>query len=168
MPNRVISFEPPTYSGLFRVTSRLRASDKRECFATRFHDDPAELAIEIDGYSRLGVSWLVCVNQEPVASLGALPIWPGHWNVWAFGTERWGQVVMAMTKHIKRVLIPLLVQMGANSVAAYVHAVHTEACTWLEFLGAVATPLPKWGKSGEDFILYRWFRETTLQGQANG
>jgi hypothetical protein len=159
MPNRV-SFEEPSYSGLFRVTAHLRESDRRECFATRFHDDPAELAREIDSYRPLALSWLVCINQEPVASLGAILVWPGHWNVWAFGTSRWGQAARAITKHVRRVMIPMLLEIGAKSVAAYVHAAHTQACAWLEFLGAKGTLLSKWGKNGEDFVLYRWFRES--------
>jgi len=159
MPSRKISFETPNYSGLFQVTRRLRESDRCECFATRFHDDPSELAREIDVYARMSIGWLVCINQEPVATLGAVLVWPGHWHVWAFGTERWGQVVMAITKHIKRVMIPMLLEVGARSVAAYAHAAHTGACAWLEFLGAKGTPLPNWGKNGEDFVLYRWFRE---------
>ena len=162
---RVVSFEQPDYAGLRRVTTRMRESDRRECFATRFHDDPEALAREIDGYQPMSISWLVCVNQEPVASLGALLVWPGHWNVWAFGSERWGEVVMAMTKHIKRVMIPLLLEVGAHTVAAYVHAAHTQACAWLEFLGATGTPLEDWGKNREKFILYRWSRESTLQEQ---
>ena len=165
MPNRVISFEMPNYSGLFRVTSRLRKSDREECFATRFHDDPAELAREIDGYTPTALSWLVCVNREPVASLGAVLLWPGHWNVWAFGSERWDQVVLAITKHVKRIMIPMLLEVGALSVCAYVHAAHAAACAWLAHLGAEPTPLPRWGKNGEDFVLYRWFRETTLAAQ---
>jgi hypothetical protein len=160
MPTRKISFEQPNYSGLFRVTSHLRESDRRECFATRFHDDPSELAREIDGYARMSIGWLVCVNQEPVATLGAILVWPGHWNVWAFGTDRWDQAVLSMTKHIKRVLIPMLLKVGAHTVCAYVHAAHTGACAWLEFLGAKGTLLPQWGKNQEDFVLYRWSRES--------
>lgn len=141
MPNRV-SFEQPTYSGLYRVTSHLRQVDRDECYATRFHDDPSELAREIDRLVPVSVSWLVCNNREPVASLGAALTWPGHWTAWAFGTSQWPKVVLAMTKHIKRVMIPMLLEIGAHTVAAYAHAAHVEACKWLEFLGAAPTSYP--------------------------
>jgi hypothetical protein len=153
----MIAFCSPDLAAMQYVCEHLRDVDRHECFATRFHDNPKALAAEISSYGP--ISWVVFHNDEPVAALGAVELWPGHWNVWAFGTDQWPKVVKTITKHISRVMIPGLAACGARTAGAYVHADHEEACRWLAWLGASPTPLENWGKNGEKFILYRWFAD---------
>ena len=139
---------------LLFVADRMRECDRREIFATRWNDDPAELAGTILALGEFG--W-VAGTDLPIAAFGAIPAWNGVWQVWMFATDDWPQVSLGVTKFIKRVMIPALRDIGAHRAECRSIEGHVTAHRWLECLGAhKESEIPNFGRNGETFYLYSW------------
>lgn len=150
----------PTPEGVAHICRHLRAADAAEIFATRWDDDPDDLADEMLRRP-LGLVDMAVRDAEPVALVGAVPAWPGVWSVLAFGTDKWDKVAVTLTRHVRRFLIPALVGAGAHRAHCFSAAEHHTAHAWLtRSLGARRGPdLPNFGKNGETFVVFEWSRE---------
>lgn len=150
----------PTFAACHRVACNLRERDKAELFATRWSNSPAELAQT--AVHTGAFRWSACLDGTPEALIGAMPRWPGVWSAWAYGTDEWPRVVGALTRHVRRFMLPALFNAGAHRVDAFALEEHEDARKWLSFLGAEENnTLDKWGKNGETFVCYVWTRENT-------
>lgn len=139
------------------IAYNLRQADREELAATCWRLDSALLARTADA-CRLGFV-AAADDGTPVAAFGATEAWPGVWQVGMFATARWPEVALAATRHARRVLMPAVRDTGAHRAHAFSLATHTEAHRWLEWLGASReTTLRGWGRGGEDFILFAWWR----------
>lgn len=148
--------EPP-YEDVLAVAQNLRRRDAEEIFATRYGNDPADLARDtmLTGAFR----WGFYLDDKPVAMLGAFPRWPNVWSLWAYGTDDWQKVILAMTKHATRFMKPAMYNAGAKRVDCMVLGTHTDSRTWLEHLGLrPEKTMDNWGKKGETFVCYCWTR----------
>src|SRR3546814_12825662 len=77
---------------------------------------------------------------------------PGVWSVLLFATDEFHKIRLSLTKHVKRVMIPALVEVGAHRAECHSMEGHAEAHAWLELLGAEREGVrPRFGKNGEDF-----------------
>lgn len=135
----------------------MRAADREEVFATRFDDGSEALAHDIMQVPQF--VWVALKDGEPVAVIGARPMWPGVWCAFAFGTDRFDEVVLTLTKHVKQFMEPALERV-CHLLVAYCHERHYKAQRWLVRLGAepIAPVLEHWGRERENFILYGWRR----------
>lgn len=143
------------------VARRMRAADFEEISATSWHrtreDVAAELAHKIDG--RNGFTWSARWNGTPTAIIGAIPMHPTLWSVFAFGTDDWPRVVLSLTRHVRHFMIPGLMHAGCHRAICASHAHHRSAHRWLEMLGASKESVQTGaGKDGQDFFLYVWRR----------
>ena len=148
----------PDLEALKHITHNLRERDAAEIFACRWSDDPDDLASDVSQYGEF--QWMVRLDGEPVAAIGAYPAWPGVWSVWAFGTDNWPKVILSLTKHVKRFMIPAFLNQKAHRAECRALKTHTDACRWLEMLGAhKEAELAGFGRQREDFNLYVWRKE---------
>lgn len=141
------------------VVQNMRAADREEIFATRHGDCLDTLASDV--FQHWGsVGWVAWHDHLPVAAFGATSLWPGSWMAWLFATDNFGQVGFEVTRHIRRVMIPSLVDRGASRCEARSIISHTEAHRWLRSsLGATEEArLRRYGRNGEDFLVFRWDR----------
>lgn len=145
----------PDFLSVMHVVSNMRESDRSEIFALRWNDSPLDLVADCT-WSHM--SWVAHLD-EPIAVVGASPIHPGAWNVYAFATDRFREIAFDLTKFIRRVIIETLVCMGAHHAQCYSIEGHDDAHRWLEMLGATFVPVPFYGRNGESFRLYMWTRE---------
>jgi hypothetical protein len=147
----------PDLLALAYITRNLRERDQAECFAC-YVDTPDDLAAQT---AAQGVfQWVAWANDRPVASIGARNLWPGVWSVWAFGTDEWPSVVLLLTRHVRRAMIPALVRAGAHRVHCDALATHEDARRWLTALGAREEGVRRGlGRNGEDFVTYAWSRD---------
>lgn len=153
---------PLNYGNLLYIAQRMRELDKEEIYATRWTNNPKDLAE--DGMMIPHMSWIAAADGEPVAGFGAVPMHPGCWAVWMFATDKWPKVALSVTRYIKKKLIPSLQQAGAVRAECRSHANHHIAHKWLDSLGAVKeSTLKKYGKDGEDFYLFKWHNDSTLK-----
>lgn len=150
---------PVERSAVEYIVANLRLRDYEEIFAQRWTDDQKSLIDEIMLWSGK-MTWVFWRDGVPVALLGAWPVRPGVWSVWAFGTYRWPRVLSAMTKHVKRFIIPALLRAGAHRAEAVALATHRDSRRWLLALGAREEGTRRgWGRNGEDFVSYVWHPE---------
>jgi hypothetical protein len=158
----VVLRQAPPLADMLHITSNLRARDFDEISATRFVPSRQEFAqrlAEEATYSG-NFRWIAYRDGIPVAAIGATPRWPHVWSVWAFGTTDWPRVVLSLTKHVRRVIIPALYATGARRADCMALSTHEDARRWLEHLGAAPEKtMDNWGKNGESFVLYCWARE---------
>lgn len=79
--------EPEFYS-LTQICLSLRESDKTEIYNVRPHDSPLQLAMEsLHAVRNMGRGRVAWANGRPVAFMAFTENWPGHWDVWMFGTD---------------------------------------------------------------------------------
>lgn len=152
----------PTYHDVLHIAENLRPRDKAELFATHYGEDPHTLANE--AVAAGSFKWATYLNGTPVAVVGAFPRWPHVWTAWAYGTPDWPKTAITLTRHVRRFMLPALYNSGAIRVDAMALDANTDACRWLEGLGAKREfVLDNYGKAGEKFVSYVWTRETTKQ-----
>jgi hypothetical protein len=150
---------PP--EAVMSVATNMREKDKEEIYATRWTDSPIDLAESV--MRSHGPKWAVWTEAGPVAVAGAALMWPGVWSVYAFGTDDFRRVAPYLTRHIRRVMMPGLVLAGAHRAECRSLGTHTEAHEWLEKLNATReADLPRYGRNGEDFVLFSWTKESQL------
>lgn len=138
----------------------MRARDRDEIYATRFGADPAEVAR--DAVNTGAFRWGAYLDGRPVAAIGAFPRWPNVWTVWAYGTDEWPHVILSLTRHVRRFMLPALYRAGAIRADCLALEAHMDARHWLEHLGAEPEKrLDNWGKNGQTFISYVWRRPQT-------
>lgn len=152
------SLSPASLASVYTVLLNAREADKTELFATEFDPDPFALAQRIIALP--GFSWAAWMGLRPVACFGAATIHPGVCSVWAAGTEEFQRVGRLVTKHVRKVMIPQLIDAGMHRAECRVMASNREARRWVEHLGATQEAvLVGFGSRQEDFILYAWYNE---------
>lgn len=151
---------PRDIEALKYIAANLRERDKVELFATRWTTNTDELAV--DTYNAGEFQWIAWRDGTPVAVVGAVAMWPNVWSAFAYGTDRWPEAVLTLTKLVRRVMIPTLEGLGAHRVQCHAYSGHDDARRWLEALGAeVENVIPDYGLNQEPFVLYRWRRRET-------
>jgi len=139
---------------LRHVAQNMRDWDRREIFATRWNDNPDDLAATI--MKLPGPAWLAWRDGQPVAAIGALECWPGVWSPWCFGTHHFGQVALLLTRLGKRAIIPLVRARGGHRLEVKSLDGHVDAQAWLEraFGFRHEAAHPGYGRGGETFHTY--------------
>lgn len=155
--------EPVSRDALSWVIHHMRQRDQDEIYAQRWSDDPgAYLEDQMIWMGEMCCIWTH--DGIPVSCQGVLPFWPGVWGMFAYGTDLWPRVVLDMTKHAFRFIVPALLAVKAHRVECRALATHTESRRWIEFLGAREEAVLKaYGKRQEDFVLYVWKPEYHVQ-----
>jgi hypothetical protein len=139
------------------ICRNLRESDREEIFATRWDDDADKLAVE--AFSHWGEFSYVAYTDdgEPVAVIGARPLWEGVWAVWMMATDKFDIIGKQLTRWARRVMLPSLLSAGMHRAEARSAATHTTAHRWMEWLGAKReVVLRQYGREKQDFVLFAW------------
>jgi len=106
-----------------------------------------------------GLSHVALADGIPVAVVGATSMRERLWCAWMLTTDRWPEVALTVTKHVRRQMIPFLTGRGVNRVEARAIAGHIKAHRWLKLLGAVDEgPLDDYGHHRETYHLFSWTR----------
>jgi hypothetical protein len=160
-----MQLRPINHKDMTYIAENMRAADRREIFATRAAEDIGRLVDDCMAFSAQNSAYatIACL-ERPIAVIGAAEVWPGVYDVWSFGTNEFKRVGFAMTKWVRKVLIPSLVKVGAHRVHCRSIEGHVEAHEWLKMLGAEPMhTLKAWGKGREDFLLFEWHIEDVLE-----
>lgn len=144
-------------SDLRHVIDNLRKDDLRELSATTYVFDPPAYT---DKIWNAGVFQVFYAKDEPAGVCGWVPLWPGVVSLFAFGTDRWPEVAIGVTKYIRRFMMPTLAATRVHRAQALALADREDVDFFLRsFDPTLVTEFPKFGGSGEDFRLYTWLRE---------
>lgn len=152
---------PVNYSDALFVAANMREWDRKEIYATRWNDDPSDIATDCCYMGDFG--WVAC-EPEPIAVVGAGPMHPGVWGVHMFATDNFSKIAISLTKFVRRVIIPSLAATGAHRAECKSMEGHEDAQKWLEFLGAEReSTLAEYGRNGEDFHIYTWRKHNVFR-----
>tara|TARA_Y100001963_G_scaffold93280_1_gene128407 strand:- start:616 stop:1095 length:480 start_codon:yes stop_codon:yes gene_type:complete len=150
-----VSLEPVTYADAAYVSRRLRKWDEKEIMPL-LRGGPEDLAMlsASSNYGRVALC-----DGVPVAVFGATETKPTIWQVFMFATDKWPKVALTVTRHIKKVMIPILYDAGANRAECRSHSEYIWAHKWLKCLGAKQeSVLPEYGPKRETYVSYVWLR----------
>jgi len=153
-----VSISTGTHDAVRHVVDHMRESDRIEISATTPNMDPEELTRRI----MLNADMVFVARHDgvPASCWGLMPMWPGVGYAFCFGTDDWGSVLLAMTRHVRRFMVPLLLDTGFHRVETRSLATRQDVGRWLEIFGAEAEAVLRGsGARGEDFILYRWLSD---------
>jgi hypothetical protein len=152
---------------LLYIARNMRDADKEEIYATRWSDSPNQLVDDCMTVAALPTSFtVICGLDKPIAVLGAIEPWPGVWEVWLFATDDFRKIAFSMTKYVRKVFIPVLLERGMHRAQCRSIASHTGNHEWLYNMGArqdATRPYRGWGKNGEDFLMFEWHRADLLK-----
>jgi hypothetical protein len=140
--------------GLEFVLGNLRDADEAEVRATIYKGSAAATAQLIAAIP--GPKWEARTERdaEPAAVGGFVPIWPGMGSGWMWGTGRWGEVVIEVTRAMKQHILPTLDARGVHRIECRAMASNTASIRWLEMLGFKREAVTaQFGQGREDFVL---------------
>ena len=145
------------YADVVYVARNMRACDAEEIWPITIVKTPETLAFGT--VSGVGYKFVVGSGGVPVATWGASPIRPGVVTVWMFATDRWPQVALTVTRHIRKELMPALIDAGYVRAECWSHANHHVAHKWLEILGAIReATVEDYGPNRVPYHCYSWTR----------
>jgi hypothetical protein len=141
------------------VARNMREWDAKEIYATRWDDDPVEV-VDLCLTLAAGFSW-VAGKDEPIAVIGAWPRYNGVWSVYMFGTDRFPEIGLGMTRFVRQAMIPALVEAGIHRADCQSIEGHTDAHRWLKKQGLhqEGPLLEGFGRNGENFLQFVWLRK---------
>lgn len=163
---RRMTINPINDGDLLYIARNMRPEDRDEIYATRWSEDPNQLVDDCMSVASLPTSHTAMMGLErPIAVIGAVEPWPGCWDVWLFATEEFPLIAFSMTKYVRKVFIPALLERGMKRAHCRSIVGHTKNHAWLRENGANLEHervLKSWGKDGEDFVMFTWFRDDLL------
>jgi hypothetical protein len=151
------SIEFGTVATLSHIAENLRREDFAEIAAMSAAKDPSMfLAAKIMGNAS---EVYVARRENPIAAWGYVELWPHVASCFAFGTNDWGLVVGAVTRHVRKYMFPRVIAAGYHRMECRALACREDVARWVSLLGGEPEAvLRKAGKDGEDFIIYRWIK----------
>lgn len=145
------------------ILTHLRAIDREEIEAVRGERlDTLRMTLDLCTLAGTFHGWIFWSDDtdEPVACLGAHAMTPSCVGCWAFGTDGWRNVVRSMTRHIRQVMVPELLQAGFHRAECRALASRADTRLWLTSLGWKAEAvLAGFGVRHEDFTLFAWLAD---------
>jgi len=150
-----------TLRDLSYIASNLRPDDREEVDC-QFDDwTPALLA----SIALRDHAYVVEVDGNPEAAVGASEARTGLWTAWSWGTRRMWRAVPRITDIVRTVIIPDVLARGGHRAEARAMVKNFSAHRWLKRMGATERcVLPGYGNGGEDFLLFDWTRTDVHHG----
>lgn len=142
-----------TLDGLTHVLGHLRAADEAEVAATIDQGGLMPTCKLI--WMIPGPKWeALAADGEPVVVGGFTPVWAGLGSGWMWGTDRWDEVVLEVTRAMKRHILPALDARGVHRIECRPMAGNDVVIRWLELCGFRQEAVTaQFGRGSEDFVL---------------
>jgi hypothetical protein len=145
------------YADVVYVARNMRELDAEEIWPVTSARTPENLALGTVAGG--GLKFVARYGEVPVATWGASKIRPKVVSVWMFATDRWPKVALTVTRHIKKELIPALIDAGTVRAECWTHSNHHVAHKWLGILGAVReATVEDYGQNRVPYHCYSWTR----------
>jgi hypothetical protein len=142
------------------VAERMRDRDLAEFSAMSFFDDRQNAAERlVESYA--GYPGLECVTLDDGTPVGVGgPIWlrPNVATMLFFATDDFDRIVVSLTRHSRQNVFGPAKAL-AHRIECFSMAGYTQMQQWVELFGLrPEARLRRYGKRGEDFIIYAWQR----------
>ena len=145
------------YADVVYIARNMRDLDAEEIFPLTWTGKPEDLAMGICASG--GISNVALCSGRPVAAWGAHMTRPKMWSVWMFSTNQWPTVALTVTRNIRKVMMPSMIDSGAVRADCWSMEGHHVAHRWLEILGAtVECSAEDYGATRKKFFCYSWTR----------
>jgi hypothetical protein len=143
-----------TLAGALHIVANLREWDRREIFACKWSDDPELVANQVVNIP--GPKWMALCDDRPAALMGCMPLWPGVFAPWCFGTDDFRRVSLLLTRLGRRAIIPGVRASGGHRMEAKSLDGHEDAQAWLERCFGFEREATHrgYGRAGETFHTY--------------
>ncbi|MFQ0815380.1 hypothetical protein AVM02_02450 [Brucella anthropi] len=155
----MIKLAPVTEDNIWFVLHNLREEDRKEFLAILPVYNLAFVAASTLHHSVMSWAAVDAETGEPVAIFGAANggQYPGVCTVFAFGTERWGEALHLITKHILGYMIPHLKAAGFHRAECMALSNRTDIHRWMKLLGGrPEAVLSERSTTREDITVYVW------------
>lgn len=152
-----VEIVPACYADLVHVVRNMRDLDKEEIWPLLWTQSPENFALGT--LAAGGWRFIALSGGVPVAAWGATETKPAFWSVWMFATDRWPEVSLTVTRHIRNDMMRDLIASGANRADCWSMEGHDVAHRWLEALGARReATLEDYGSERKMYHCYSWTR----------
>ena len=151
----------PTEEEILDVARRMRAADRREIAAGLWDASPEAFAHGLSGPGRLVLA-AGRSRAEAIVAIG----WraPRLVDVAMFASDAFPQGALCLTRHLRRVVMPALLERGVIRAECRSIEGHVAAHRWLLALGArPEAVLEDCGKNRERFVQFTWTRTALEQ-----
>jgi hypothetical protein len=149
-----IELEPILY-----IARNMRDRDFREIMATNDDESPEAFAIRVFSGRTTGLGFIgYTADGIPAGAFGSYRMWGDVYSMWMFGTKRWPEVRLGMTRFAVKHAIPAMFnEFGMKIGQCLSLSDYPEIHKWLRLLGAQEDcKLTKWGKNRESFTRFIW------------
>lgn len=140
------------------ITNHMAKDDLAEILATHWLDTTegfAEQCVNTNGLKLCALA----DDGTPVAMGGIAFFMPKVGTAWMVGTERMIEKRLEVTRYCKNAVNNSINSNIIHRVHAFASGLHYRTHPWLEAIGLKREAvLHKWGKNGEDFILFSLVR----------
>lgn len=151
----LVSVCPARYADVVEIARRMRDMDAEEIWPVTIARTAETLALGT--VAGEGYKFVARYGAVPVATWGATPTRPGVVSVWMYSTDQWPKVALTVTRHIRRELIPCLINDGCVRAECWSHSGHHVAHKWLGILGAVReATLEDYGINRVPYHCFSW------------
>lgn len=153
----MVELVPAVYGDVVFIARNMRDLDVEEIMPLIWSGKAEDLAAM--SCTAGGIAIVALSGGCPVAAYGAFLSRPLMWTVWMFATDRWSEVALAVTKDIKRRIMPQWIDAGAVRCECWSMEGHDTAHRWLESLGATReASIEDYGPSRKTYHCYSWTR----------
>lgn len=152
------TIEPPSHAALQHIMANARDRDTSEIGAVCGVWNADAMASEtMKAWTDRGAWGGVFGNGEPIAVLTALYETPVSVQVGLVATDRFKEIALHVTRHVKHVVEPALRASGVTRAECRCWSEHSDARRWLALCGAKEeAEIPGYGVNGETFIQMAW------------
>ena len=160
-----LEWRAPRAEDIQHILDNLRVWDRQEIFALQRGDDDRSIAwglIHAQEMGRADVS--VGHLERPVVCIVTAELRPGVWSLSTFTSDEWLRVATAVTKHLRRVIIPGMWARGAHRIQCQCMDGNPAKDRWLLSFGAEREgPHLGYGRDQETF--YTWALRPGKEGK---
>lgn len=153
--------DEPTRDDVRWVAELMRQRDIDEFLAVGFAENHEALIPQlVERYGNGGDTYCAYLGDDPVA-IGAMALHrPGVLTAGLFATEDFPSVAPPFAKFIRSRLMPKYQAAGIHRIDAIASADNADGHRWMKALGMKEEAiLRKFGRGGEDFVMYSWIAE---------
>jgi len=141
------------------ICLNIRESDKLEILSLRPHDSELQLAWEtFSALRNMGRGRIAWHKGKPAGLFGFTEAWPGHWEIWMFGTEDYRHVAIDLMRYCRKEANEILTVCNGRRLQADVREGHPDAHKLVTAMGGKPEgPLMlNYGKDGGNYQRYVW------------
>lgn len=157
-----MTIKPPNKVAIYYICRNMREIDAKEIYPLHYHNNPLILAEETYHAMTLGKGLVIWADGLPAAIIGVHPEHGGKscYRVFAFGTDDWKKAVFVCMRELRKMTREVIQEHGTMRMHADSHEDHKEAHEWMKRMnGKLESVMPYYGKNGETYHRYVWFRD---------